>query len=248
MLGVRPALGRTFTAAEERQGAKVVGILPTSYNFSTRRANFFVPANLNLTRAGRTSCKSLRGCAPVEQAQAQMSAIARRLAQSYPETNRDIGAVVVPLREQLAGEVRTALLILLAAGAERSRELAVRAALGAGGTRLVRQMFTESMLLAAIAGALGMAVGYAGTRVLAALAPPSFPGSARTLDARVLAFTMLMTALTAAHFELLPAVRVARVALNDGLKQGARGEVGVAAGYCAMRWWLAISASTTTGC
>src|SRR5262249_48849471 len=147
---------------------------------------------------------------------------ARRLAEQYPRFNTKIGAVVVPIRQQLLGETRTALWVLLAAAAcvlliacanlanlllarsaARGREMAVRAALGAGRGRLVRQMLTEALVLALLGGAAGLALARAGMTVLAKLVPLSLATAvAPALDARVLTFTLALSVLTGVVFSL----------------------------------------------
>jgi putative ABC transport system permease protein len=174
-----------------------------------------------------------------------MQTIARRLEAEHPRTNAKIGAVVVPLREQIAGDAGSALLVLLGAAGcvlliacsnlanlllakstARRREIAVRGALGAGRGRLVRQMLTESAILALFGGVAGLALASAGTRLLETLVPPGLPKSSIGVDARVLVFGLAATAVTALLFGLMPALKSAQVNLNDALKEGAHGGIG----------------------
>ncbi len=175
-----------------------------------------------------------------------MKAIASRLERDYPDTNKDMGVTVVPLQEQYTGPVRTALWVLLAAvglvlliacanianlllarAAARSREMAVRAAIGAGRGQIIRHLLAESSVLAfagAIAGAVLAAVSL---RFLERLIPPDLAGKvALALDARVLLFTALLAMGAAVLFGLAPAVSASRVDLHEALKQGGRGVAG----------------------
>ncbi|HJU55735.1 MAG TPA: ABC transporter permease [Pyrinomonadaceae bacterium] len=182
------------------------------------------------------------------QAQTEMEGISSRLAEAYPDENRERTRKLVPLHERVTGEVRTALLILfgavglvllvacanfssllLARSAARQQELAIRAALGADRGRLVRQVLTESLLLAILGGAGGLVLAMWGVDLLMALKPADLPIVAAVgIDARVLAFTFGVSVLTGVVFGLAPALSSARLDLNDVLKEGGRGSaVGV---------------------
>ncbi len=173
-------------------------------------------------------------------AQADMSAISRALEKQYPEDDKGWGAVVKPLREDLVGDLRPALLVLLGAvgfvlliacanvanlvlvrTVARRRELALRLALGAGAGRIVRQVLTETTLLAMAGGALGWLVSGPGVSLITSYfgdrLPRSMPVGA---DARVLAFTLVVALLTGLSAGLAPALRLARANLIDGIKQG----------------------------
>ncbi|HJR40471.1 MAG TPA: ABC transporter permease [Gemmatimonadaceae bacterium] len=181
----------------------------------------------------------------LEQARAEMRTIGARLATAYPETNARQEVYVEPLRDQLVGETRGPLVVLLAAsalvlliacanlsnlllarGVSRAREMAVRAAIGATRGRTVRQLMTESAVLAAIGGAGGVLLGWWATRAMIVMAPESIRGGDVAMDGRVLAFTVVVTLLTVALFGLVPAARASRVELAIALKEGARGSVG----------------------
>jgi putative ABC transport system permease protein len=176
-----------------------------------------------------------------------MNSIGRQLAAEFPDTNaRTPNVVIVPAKEEMTGNTRIELLILmtaagcvlliacanlagllLARGLGRRREMAVRAALGAGRGRLIAQMIAEGALIAAAGGALGVALAPAGMQVLAALVPSALPASAApVLDARVLAFALALSIATGVGFSIVPAWQVSRVSLNDALKQGGRGGIG----------------------
>jgi putative ABC transport system permease protein len=170
-------------------------------------------------------------------ARSEMDTIAKRLAQQYPDTNPQSGILLVPLLEEIVGNTRLALLVLwgavglvlliacanvanllLSRGVARRREFAVRAALGAGRTRLITQLVTESTLLASAGGALGIAVARWGIgTIVRSAAIPRAHGI--TLDARVLAFTAALSILTAIVFGLAPAFASSAVDLNSALKE-----------------------------
>jgi putative ABC transport system permease protein len=176
----------------------------------------------------------------IPQAQAQMNAISTRLAQQYPEDDKGWGAVVIPLREQLVSEVRPALLILLAAVAfvlliscanvanlvlaktfGRRKEIAIRIALGASGSRVVQQILAETMLLSLAGGALGLLLAHSGIALILKFLSDNLPKSTEvSLDAPVLAFTIFISIATGVIAGLLPAIRMTKTNVNDALKQG----------------------------
>ncbi|HMD99238.1 MAG TPA: ABC transporter permease [Terriglobia bacterium] len=188
----------------------------------------------------------LRPGVSLQEAQANLDTINARLEQEYPETNKDWGVTVVRLETQFTGKIREALLILLVAVAfvlaigcanaanlllarsvARQREIAIRSALGASRPRLLRQLLTESVLLALVGGVLGLALAYGGTRLLIQLSPATIPRLAQSVvDGRVLAFTLLVAVLTGVVFGLAPALQASKPNLTEALKEGSPAAAG----------------------
>jgi len=176
------------------------------------------------------------------QAQAEMTAIARQLEETYPGTNRDSSVNLVALHREVTGSISLILLILqgtvafvlliacvnvanllLSRVAAREREMAVRTALGAGRWKIIRLLLTESALLALIGGVLGLVLARWGVDLLVSFAPPDLPRREDiSLDYRALGFTFLLSLLTALLFGLLPGFQATRANLNDALKEGSR--------------------------
>src|SRR2546421_7950294 len=179
----------------------------------------------------------------VEQARGEIKAIAARLEKLYPATNAGVGVAVKPLLENLLGNYRTSLALLLGAvavvlliacanlanllavrGAARAREFAVRAAMGAGRGQIIRQLLIESFVISAIGGALGLVFAIWGRDALVAFAPvgaPRFEGIG--FDWRVMAFTFVLATLTTILFGLWPALQAARTDINAALQAGSFG-------------------------
>jgi predicted permease len=239
----------------------VVGVLPATMRHPTPETHVWVPQTLvepNMFSNGPPARgdRYLRAIgrlvppADAAAAQQELAALSQELAATYPESNADwTGAVVVPLRTAITGDVDRALVIvlsvvgfilligcanlanlMLARGAARSREIAVRAALGASRARIVRQLLTESLALALIGGALGLLLSWWGVRSIVALSADTLPRVEDIrIDAAVVLFGLLIAALTAALFGLLPALRLARTNPQQDLR-GGRGSIGGDAG------------------
>ena len=228
----------------------VIGVMPASFSFPDRDAMFFWPLDLTPMRNMRgshflTVAARLRPGVTLDDARADMDRVAKTVAAAHPgQSDANLGAVVVPLREQIAGDARTSLMVLFAAAGcvlliacanlanlllakagTRQREIAVRKALGASPSRLLRQLATESALLAAIGGAAGIGLGHVGTRLLQDLVPSALPVSSLTIDVRVLLFTSAITFATVLLFGAVPALASTRVDVNDSLKRESRGAV-----------------------
>jgi predicted permease len=182
----------------------------------------------------------------IQQAQADMDGVASSLAATYPDADKGIGAKLLPLRRSMLGGIQPTLLMLFAAvgfvlliacvnvanlllarSTSRTREFAVRAALGAPRSRVVRQLLTECILISMIGGALGLLLATWGTRAALGILPQALPRSEQVgLDARVLLFTAGISLLAGMLFGLAPALKTSRTDLNDTLKQGGRGTTG----------------------
>ncbi len=176
----------------------------------------------------------------LKQAQADLYGISNRLAQTYPKENKGWGAIAIPMRQDLVGDVRPALLILLGAVAfvlliacanvanlalakslSRRKEVAVRAALGASRRRLLQQALTESLLLALAGGTLGLLFAHYGVVLIVDFLAGRLPRSNEiALDGWVLAFTLIISLASGLAAGLLPALRMAKADLNEALKQG----------------------------
>jgi putative ABC transport system permease protein len=184
--------------------------------------------------------------ASVRQAGEELATVARRLAARYPETNTNWSVDVAPLRDSVVGPVRAALRLfivavglvlliacanvanlMLARAAAREAEIVIRTALGASRRRLLRQLLTESVLLAVLGGGLGVLLAAWGVEGLSALAPGTLPRADEVaLDGRVLAFALALSVATGLLFGLAPALRLAGRAISGGLRDGARSVAG----------------------
>ena len=245
--GARPeAIGRTLTLNGNPH--TVVGVAPPDFKNPVRgqRApELWVPIAFNFEPTQRRSdylsvVGRLKPGTTIEQARADLGAVAARLAQEYPATNTGWGVKVVPLHERVVGDVRPALWVLmgvvgfllliacanvanllLARSAARRQEIAVRSALGARRGRLVRQFLTESLMLSVVGGGLGLLLAAWGVELLVALSPGNIPRLDEVgLDSRVLLFTSAVSVATGVLFGLLPALQASKTDLSESLKEG----------------------------
>lgn len=244
--GSNPLLvGQTLTL--NAKSYLVIGISSPDYQFPSW-ADVWIPLAFD---ASETMLRDthylnviarLRPQVSIGQAQAEMGIIARRLEQEYPASNTGIGVRLISLQNQIVGGIRPSLFILLGAvgfvlliacanvanmllarSSARQREMSIRAALGATRSRVVRQLLTESVLLAFIGGALGLLMALWGIKLLIAVSPGSIPRVAEIgIDGRVLVVTLLLSVLTGVIFGLAPALQISRPNLNVTLKEGGR--------------------------
>ncbi len=259
--GADPAVLEKFVRLND-QNLTVVGILPEGFKGISGKADVWVPmmmfnslnpaiARFDIINDRGThwhqAVGRLKSGVGLEQARAEMEAIATRLAQAYPKTNRDHGVTVIPMREELVGNLQPVLLVLfgavgfllmiacanvanllLARAASRQKEMAIRAALGAGRGRLLSQLLTESILLSTLGGITGLLVAYWSIDFLVSLNPFRIPDFLKIdLDLRVLIFTLAVSLVAGLIFGLTPALGALRINLNEWLKDGARSQSNV---------------------
>ncbi len=230
----------------------VVGVMPPSFRYPSL-VELWTPLGLPasfLTKYDETSLRVLARLKPgvtLKQAQSQMDAIQQRIAQEHPQTDGGNGVNLIPLREEIAGDVKMPLLILLGAvgfvllitcanmaslmlarAAGRRKEIAIRTALGASRARLVRQFLTESLLLSLAGGALGLLFANGATRFLLAIFPNNIANvsipqvTSIPTDVRVFSFTLLAALLTGVLFGLAPVLGFKAATSGEGLKETSR--------------------------
>jgi putative ABC transport system permease protein len=242
--GAREIVGRAIQL--DGYSFTVVGVMPPGFGYP-HRTELWELYRLNANQRQMREARFLKVIArlkpgiTIEQARAEMSGIAQRLAEQHPQTNRNWGVNIVPLLKEEVGKIEPALLVLFGAvalvlliacanvaslllerAAARQAEIGIRLALGAAPRRIARQLLAESLLLAGLGGLLGLLVGVWGLHALLALAPENLPrlGEIR-LDARVFGFTLLVTLATGLLFGLAPAWQASRQDVQEALKEGA---------------------------
>ena len=234
----------------------IIGVIPANFDLlgTLRSRELYLPigqwsnpilmnrgAGLGFHGIGR-----LKPGVSLAQARADMDRVTQNLAAAYPAANKGIGAALIPLRERMLGNVQPFLLLLfgsvgfvlliacanvanllLARSTGRAHEFAIRMALGAGRSRILRQLTTESLLLAAIGGALGVLLAAIGTKGALRLLPTTLPRSAEVgIDARVLIFAAAVSLLSGICFGLLPALKTTKSGPHNAIKEGGRGSSG----------------------
>jgi predicted permease len=250
------ALGQSLSLNGKLYG--VVGVIPASFRFENNnfdsKAEVYVPigqwteplfrdrsASMGMDAVGR-----LKPEVTLQQADADMSSVAAHLAETYPEVDKNSGVTLISSKENLVGDIRPFLLVLLGAvgfvlliscvnvanlllarATGRTREFAIRTALGANRARIARQLLTESVLLALAGGAFGMLFASWGTSAAIKTLPDALPRAEEIhLDVRVLLFTLAVSLLSGLLFGLAPALKTSQVEISETLKEGGRGGSG----------------------
>ena len=232
----------------------VLGVIPASFHYYGgnfyRNTDIFVPIGQwndptfhdRRTGMGTNAVGRLKQGVSFAQAQSDMDAVASNLASAFPDVNRDLGISLVPLRQNVVGEIRPFLLVLfasvgfvlliacanvanllLARSTGRTREFSIRAALGAARSRVIRQLLTESVLLSLVGGVLGVLLAQWGTRAALAALPDALPRAEEIrLNTPVLLFALFLSVFIGILFGLVPALRIASPRLHDTLKEAGR--------------------------
>ena len=248
--GSAAVVGQMVTLGGETH--EIIGVLPAGFRpIIASAAEIWRPLRINIANPSRGAI-TLRTVARLadglshERAQVQATALAKQLEAAHPDHNEKVGFLLTPLHDRVVGDIRPGLLallgavafvlliacanianLLLARGSARGREVAVRLALGAARGRVIRQLLTESLLLAVIGGVAGLLLGVWAVDALVSIAPENAPRVAEIgLDPAVFAFALILTIATGLLFGLVPALQSARGDMTHSLKEGARGSAG----------------------
>jgi len=233
----------------------IVGVIPDTFSFYGNMRDVYTPIGQwndpsfrdRRISVGAHAFGRLNPGITASQAQAEMDAVARNLAIAYPEADAGHTLTLVSMKEDQVGNVQPLLLVLLAAvgfllliacanvanlllarSVTRSREFAIRSALGASYARMIRQLLTESILLSAVGGCLGLLLAYCGMKTLLKALPAALPRfSEVSLDSKVLLFTLVLSLATGVIFGLAPALKASRTNLQEIMKQSGRGSSGL---------------------
>ncbi len=250
----------------------IIGVMPPNFQFHIKHRSgtgrpaelwTVLPMGTSGNQRGRflSAVARLKDGVSLDQAAAELRTIEARLSDEAPEFNKNYSAEVLPLREQFFGNVRRPLWLMLGAvgfvlliacanvanlllslATSREKEIAIRAALGARRIRIVRQLLTESLLLALLGSALGFAFAWLGIKALVLISPRDLVSLQSVgLNLTVLLWTLGVSILTGIIFGLAPAVHISRLNLNDSLKEGGKSESGQASGSRRLRSALVVS-------
>ena len=245
-------IGRTIKISDKT--CTVIGVTPASFQFPVK-ADIWMPLVVGRTLSQNrrshllTVIGRLNATATMDQARAELAIVSQQIEQQYPGVDPEMKLNAIGLQDRIVAPIKSALLILfgavglvlliactnvasllLARGSSRARELAIRTSLGAGRSRIVRQLLTESVLLSLLGGGFGLLLALLTLKSIVALSPANLPRLDEVgnngIDARVLAFTLFVSILTGIIFGLIPAIGATRADLHDSLKEGGRGSSG----------------------
>jgi predicted permease len=249
------AIGKTLTL--DGVGYIVVGVIPADFRYQSGNfpdSDIYVPIGQwndktfrdRRVGMGMDAVGRLKPGVTLQQAQADMDTVAQHLAETYPDADKGTGVALLPLKQDVVGDIRPFLLVLLAAvgfvlliacvnvanlllarSTGRIREFAIRAAMGARQGRVIRQLLTESLVLSCAGGGLGLLLAAWGTQAAIGLMPEDLPRAQSVhIDSHVLLFTLAASVLAGIFFGLAPALRCSSAGLHETLKEGGRGSSG----------------------